>query len=203
MQRRFARFFSREDAKLLLVAGAAAGVAAIFKAPATGALFAIEVPYRADIARRNVLPAMVAAATSYVTFAPFDGTTPILPIDGEARSTGRTSAGRWWWASCVGPGPAVQRRAAVRSDGRSVASTPLADPASLAGLALAVLAWLSDGAADAPLSLGPGYDVIQWATHPDEGVLAGPVPAPRGLVAVLATAGAVRRPVHPAGGEGR
>ena len=44
IQRRFARFFSREDAKLLLVAGAAAGVSAIFKAPVTGALFAIEVP---------------------------------------------------------------------------------------------------------------------------------------------------------------
>ncbi|HYZ98233.1 MAG TPA: chloride channel protein, partial [Acidimicrobiales bacterium] len=47
IQRRFARLFSREDVRLLLVAGAAAGVAAIFKAPATGALFAIEVPYRA------------------------------------------------------------------------------------------------------------------------------------------------------------
>ena len=80
-QRRFARFFSREDAKLLLVAGAAAGVAAIFKAPRR-ALFAIEVPYRGDVARRNVLPAMVAAAASYVAFAAIDGTTPILPIDG-------------------------------------------------------------------------------------------------------------------------
>jgi len=43
LQRRFSRFFSREDAKVLLVAGAAAGVAAIFKAPATGLVFALEV----------------------------------------------------------------------------------------------------------------------------------------------------------------
>jgi CIC family chloride channel protein len=82
VQRRFTRFFSREDAKLLLVAGAAAGVAAIFKAPAAGALFAIEVPYRADVARRNVLPAMVASAASYITFALVDGTDPILPVSG-------------------------------------------------------------------------------------------------------------------------
>src|SRR5581483_9958862 len=38
-QRRFARWFAAEDAKVLLVAGAAAGVAAIFKAPATGMVF--------------------------------------------------------------------------------------------------------------------------------------------------------------------
>src|SRR5262245_5206488 len=71
IQRRFSRYFSREDAKMLLVAGAAAGVAAVFRAPATGALFAIEVPYRSDVARRNVLPAMVAAAVGYVTSAVF------------------------------------------------------------------------------------------------------------------------------------
>jgi H+/Cl- antiporter ClcA len=44
LQRRLPRFFTTEDAKLLLVAGAAAGVAAIFKAPVTGLVFALEVP---------------------------------------------------------------------------------------------------------------------------------------------------------------
>src|SRR4051794_40901827 len=37
---------SAADRRTLTVAGAAAGVAAIFKAPATGAVFALEVPYR-------------------------------------------------------------------------------------------------------------------------------------------------------------
>ncbi len=46
------------------VASAAAGVAAIFKAPATGAVFSIEVPYQDDLARRMLLPAMVASAMS-------------------------------------------------------------------------------------------------------------------------------------------
>ena len=110
LQRRFARFFSREDAKLLLVAGAAAGVSAIFKAPATGALFAIEVPYRADVARRNVLPAMVAAAASYVTFAIVDGTEPILPVSGSPDFAGGTSAARWWSGSCAVPVPACSAR---------------------------------------------------------------------------------------------
>ena len=50
------------DRRVLLVAGAAAGVAAIFKAPATGAVFALEVPYQGDLARRMLLPALVASA---------------------------------------------------------------------------------------------------------------------------------------------
>src|SRR5206468_5742813 len=76
------RFFSRDDAKVLLVAGAAAGVAAIFKAPATGVVFALEVPYRRDLARRMLLPAMFSAAASYVVFAAINGTTPLFPIAG-------------------------------------------------------------------------------------------------------------------------
>src|SRR5439155_8700131 len=62
LQARFSRLFSRSDTKLLLVAGAAAGVAAIFKAPATGLVFALEVPYQEDFARR-MLPAGIAAAS--------------------------------------------------------------------------------------------------------------------------------------------
>src|SRR3954447_19417534 len=82
IQSRMSRFFSRDDAKLLLVAGAAAGVAAIFKAPATGAVFALEVPFQDDVARRMLLPALTAAAVSYITFVSFNGTTPLLPVRG-------------------------------------------------------------------------------------------------------------------------
>ena len=39
VQRRLPRLFSNADHQMLLVAGAAAGIAAIFKAPATGAVF--------------------------------------------------------------------------------------------------------------------------------------------------------------------
>ncbi|NBV03725.1 MAG: chloride channel protein, partial [Acidimicrobiia bacterium] len=68
IQRRLPRPFRGSDHRTLLVAGAAAGVAAIFKAPATGAIFALEVPYRDDLARRMLLPALVASATGYFTF---------------------------------------------------------------------------------------------------------------------------------------
>lgn len=61
---RFGPREGRDDAKVLMVAGAAAGVAAVFKAPLTGVVFALEVPYRADLARRALLPSLVAAGAS-------------------------------------------------------------------------------------------------------------------------------------------
>ncbi len=63
---------------VLLVAGAAAGVAAVFKAPATGVLFAMEAPYRRDISRHGLIPALIAAAASYLTFVAFLGAEPLL-----------------------------------------------------------------------------------------------------------------------------
>ena len=69
-----------DDRRVLLVAGAAAGVAAIFKAPATGAVFALEVPYQDEFARHMLIPSLVGAATGYLTFAAFHGTDPLFPI---------------------------------------------------------------------------------------------------------------------------
>ena len=83
LQRRFSRWFSREDAKVLLVCGAAAGVSAIFKAPATGLVFALEVPFQEDFARRMLLPAGIASAVSYLVFVAISGTTPLFAVAGS------------------------------------------------------------------------------------------------------------------------
>ena len=80
IQRRLPAPFRGSDHRTLLVAGAAAGVAAIFKAPATGAIFALEVPYRDDMARRMLLPALVASATGYLTFVTLSDTRPLLAV---------------------------------------------------------------------------------------------------------------------------
>jgi CIC family chloride channel protein len=58
-----------------------------------------------------------------------------------------------------------------------------------AGVALALLAWLSDAVADAPLSLGPGYDVIRWATDPGNGAWVVLVLLVVRVAAVMATYG--------------
>lgn len=65
-QARLGRWFTRDESRALLVAGAAAGVAAIFKTPATGVMFALESPYRGDVARHALLPALMASASGFL-----------------------------------------------------------------------------------------------------------------------------------------
>jgi CIC family chloride channel protein len=63
-----------------LISGAAAGVAAIFKAPLTGIMFALEIPYKRDLSRRAFIPATLASISAYLVAVNFLGTESILPL---------------------------------------------------------------------------------------------------------------------------
>lgn len=67
-------------AETTLVVGAAAGIAAIFRAPLTGAIMGIESPYKRDMAHEALIPGLVASATSYATFCSLRPATPYFPI---------------------------------------------------------------------------------------------------------------------------
>lgn len=67
-------------AETTLMVGAAAGIAAIFRAPLTGAIMGIESPYKHDLAHEALIPGLVAAATSYATFSFLRPNTPYFPI---------------------------------------------------------------------------------------------------------------------------
>lgn len=57
------------DRRILLAAGMGAGIAAIFRSPLAGALFAAEVLYRSpDFEPEVILPAALGSVTSYCTF---------------------------------------------------------------------------------------------------------------------------------------
>ena len=58
--------FGHDGLKTLLVAGAAAGISAVFKAPLTGLIFALEMPYTDDFAREALIPSMLASVSSYL-----------------------------------------------------------------------------------------------------------------------------------------
>jgi CIC family chloride channel protein len=60
---------TREKARNFMLAGAAAGIAAIFKAPLTGILFALEIPFRRHFAKDVFVPASISSVASYLTFA--------------------------------------------------------------------------------------------------------------------------------------
>lgn len=64
----------------LMLAGGAAGIGAIFRAPLTGAIMGVESPFRKGIANEALLHALVASASSYATFILLRPNTPYFPI---------------------------------------------------------------------------------------------------------------------------
>ncbi|MCW3044083.1 MAG: hypothetical protein JWL57_2241 [Actinobacteria bacterium] len=170
LQARFSRLFSRSDVKVLLVAGAAAGVAAIFKAPATGLVFALEVPYQEDFARRMLLPAGIAAASSYVVFATFYGTAPLFAVSGAPPFDFRDLAGAVVLGVICGVGARGFTRALARAKQLSGRGNPWVRAAG-AGVGLGGLAAASYALFGSALTLGPGYDNLQWAFNPHRAVI--------------------------------
>lgn len=74
---RFLRLSAR-DRRIMLICGAAAGMSAVFRAPLTGVVFALEMPYKDDLAHEALLPSLIASVVSYVTMAAFIGADPLF-----------------------------------------------------------------------------------------------------------------------------
>ncbi len=77
---------SPRERRILLLAGAAGGLGAIFRAPLGGALTAVEVLYREDFEAEAVLPAVISSVVAYSLFALAFGTQPILNVPSFAFS---------------------------------------------------------------------------------------------------------------------
>jgi chloride channel protein, CIC family len=164
-ERRLRWDISRDQVKTLLVAGAAAGVAAIFKAPATGALFAIEVPYQDDLVATSVVPAIIAAATSYVTFVAIKGTAPLFPASGQPLFNTSDLLGAAGVGLACGLGARLFARViGVAKDAR--ARLPRRWAWLFGGSGLALLAFGSIALFGSPLALGPGYTTVAWLADP-------------------------------------
>jgi CIC family chloride channel protein len=70
--------FTSRDRRIMLICGAAAGMSAVFRAPLTGIVFALEMPYRDDLAHEALLPSLIASVVSYVTLGSFLGSAPLF-----------------------------------------------------------------------------------------------------------------------------
>ncbi|MCP5027135.1 MAG: chloride channel protein [Actinomycetia bacterium] len=169
---RLQSFLTSEDAKLLMTAGAAAGVAAVFRTPATGVLFALEAPYRDDVARRALLPSLLAAASSYLVFVSLVGTEPSLPLTGGVNSAIESLAiesleiNDLFGAVLIGLGAGLGGRSFAWLVRRAKGlSKRVALPFRLV-VAGAVLGLLAMGSAaafdDHPLTIGPGGSAVEW-----------------------------------------
>lgn len=75
------------DRRIMLICGAAAGMSAVFRAPLTGIVFALEMPYRDDLAHEALVPSLIASVVSFVTLSSFLGATPLFNFTGSVAFT--------------------------------------------------------------------------------------------------------------------
>ncbi len=72
------------ERRILMAAGVGAGVAAIFRAPLAGALFAAEILYRSiDFESEVIVPAALASTAAYCTFGLAFGWSPLFTLPPE------------------------------------------------------------------------------------------------------------------------
>ncbi|MHB8544464.1 MAG: chloride channel protein [Leptospirales bacterium] len=74
-----------EDQRTLLLAGAGAGLSAMFKAPLTGTIFILQVPYKSDLAPNALIPTLVASVSSYIVMITLKGTHPLFNMANKAQ----------------------------------------------------------------------------------------------------------------------
>ncbi|MEM9611805.1 MAG: chloride channel protein [Actinomycetota bacterium] len=153
----------RGAAQQLITAGAAAGVAAVFQAPATGVVFAMEAPYRDDVAHRALLPSLVAAAASFLTFAaiPFvhHGSVVDFAFDRSVDSAELLGA------VALGIGAGLGGRLFAWFVRKAKILSKHVSPwlaAGVGGLILGALALWSAQVFGEPLTLGPGVTALDW-----------------------------------------
>jgi CIC family chloride channel protein len=83
------------DRRIMLICGAAAGMSAVFRAPLTGIVFALEMPYRDDLAHEALVPSLIASVVSFVTLSSFLGAAPLFNF---SSSTGFLRSDLYWSA---------------------------------------------------------------------------------------------------------
>ncbi|MFW2381087.1 MAG: chloride channel protein [Acidimicrobiales bacterium] len=157
--RRRLPFLGTRSPRVLMAAGAAAGVAAVFKAPATGVLFALEAPYRRDVARHALIPALVASSAAYITLISFLGSDRLLSFGATDFSFNDEVAG----ALVLGVFAGITARGVAKlfhhaKDLAHTTSFALRLPA--AGAAIIVAAVSANALVDRAVTLGPGAELI-------------------------------------------
>jgi CIC family chloride channel protein len=152
---------SEDHLKSLLVAGAAAGISAVFKAPLTGLIFALEMPYTDDFVREALIPAMISSVSSYLVAISILGAEPLFAVNRAYVP----SVNNILLAIALGAVVGVAARLFLGSlrfaekfcDGMHV---PLVLRAAAGGLLCAGFGLLSWRLLGAPNAIGSGYQLI-------------------------------------------
>jgi CBS domain-containing protein len=132
-------------------------------------VFALEVPYQEDFARRMLLPAGIASAVSYVTFVSIAGTDPLFSVAGTPPFDLRDLGGAALLGVLCGLGARLFVRSLLAAKHLRSDVHPLLR-ALVAGLVLAGIAVVAKLVLGLPLTIGAGYDNLRWAFDPKRAV---------------------------------
>lgn len=86
------------DRRIMLISGAAAGMGAVFRAPLTGLVFALEMPYKDDLAHEALVPSLIASVVAYATLISFLGSRTLFDFGGAASFSRRDL----FWSAMLG-----------------------------------------------------------------------------------------------------
>jgi CIC family chloride channel protein len=146
--------------KTTLLVGGSAGIAAIFRAPLSGAIMGVESPYKHDLAHEALLPALVASATSFWTFSLLRPTSPYFPIGFGYSLDGRDLlvAVLLGLACGLASHLFLWTLARLRTAFARLGTSPV-PRAAAGGLLLVLIAWAALALVGAPVTLGAGLPV--------------------------------------------
>lgn len=150
----------RWNTKTTLIAGGAAGISAIFRAPLSGAIMGIESPYKHDLAHEALLPGLVASATSFWAYTRLRPATPYFPVQFHYTLESRDLL----MALPLGVAAGLASHAFLWTLGRlrrrfEGLPSPIFVRTALGGILLAGLAFLSWRLVGQPVTLGAGLPV--------------------------------------------
>lgn len=158
--RRFA--LSADEVRTLVVAGASAGIGAIFSSPGVGTLYGIEVPFRRDVDGPRLVPAAIAATAAVAVRTALVGAKPLVVLHDPPPFDAPMIVGIVVLAIACGAGARLFAAAltALREIGHR--HGPWARAAT-GSVVLAGLAWTGHALTGSWITFGPGYIAAGWA----------------------------------------
>ena len=158
---------TRDDKRILILAGAAAGIGAVFKAPLTGIIFALEVPFKDDLAHDALVPSLLSAVVSYLTLIGIVGSQPLFLFPGIA-SLGFVDIGASAVLGLICGVVALVFIAVYRNVGRAVSRLggKFYYRALVGAAVVSMIGIVSVLAFHHPYPLGLSYDLVQLAQTP-------------------------------------